>query len=102
MTISIPKTLSQGDRIHVIAPSSSWSPICKTETEKDSQRRAIQRLESLGLKVSIGQHVWESGPFDCPSVQQRLDDLHQAFEDLESRRSLRSSVGGTQIRFCTA
>ena len=81
MEAVVPNKLRPGDRIHVIAPSRSWTSICQTPVEKESQRRAIARLESLGLRVTLGAHVWESGPFACPSVAHRLEDLHAAFAD---------------------
>ena len=76
-----PPKLRPGDRIHVVAPSTSWSKICQTEVEKESQIRAVQRLESLGLRVSIGEHVWALGPYECPPVEQRVAGLHDAFRD---------------------
>ena len=78
---TIPRKLKPGDRIHVVAPSRSWTSICKTPVEQESQRLSIARLESLGLRVTLGAHVWESGPFECPSVAHRLEDLHAAFAD---------------------
>ncbi len=77
----IPRKLRPGDRIHVIAPSRSWASINNTPVEKESQALSIKRLESLGLRVTLGAHVWESGPFQCPSVEHRLADLHDAFSD---------------------
>lgn len=81
MSAVIPKKLVPGDRIHVVAPSRSWSTICQTDEEKKSQKRAVERLESLGLRVTLGEHVWNTDRFENSPVENRVSDLHAAFED---------------------
>jgi muramoyltetrapeptide carboxypeptidase len=79
----IPPKLQPGDRIHVTAPSRSLTSICKSDVEREGHALSIQRLESLGLRVTLAAHVWESDPFDCPTIEHRLADLHDAFRDPE-------------------
>lgn len=42
---------------------------------------AHARLESLGLKISFGQHVRECNILNSSSVRSRVEDLHDAFRD---------------------
>ena len=41
----------------------------------------MESLESLGLRVTLGEHVWDSDRFENSSVEKRVADLHAAFED---------------------
>ena len=85
--------LKPGDRIHVIAPSSSLSSIRIGPVGDESHQRAINNLRSLGLSVSFGNYVEESGPFQTASVDQRLEDLHEAFRNPEIKGIL-TVIGG--------
>ena len=85
--------LQMGDSICVIAPSSSLSSIRIGQVGDESHHRAIQRLKDLGLKVSFGEHVSETGPFQTASVEQRLADLHNAFRDPEVKAII-TVIGG--------
>lgn len=73
----IPKKLKRGDHIRIIAPSESLSPKLK----RNLRERGIERLKALGLEVSFGKYVDEKDEFDSASVKQRLEELHDAFED---------------------
>ena len=95
MVLRTPPKLSAGDRIHVIAPSRALSTICASEVEKASHRRSIARLESLGLRVTLGKHLWDTDPFGCPTVEHRLEDLHQAFADPDVAAVI-TVIGGWQ------
>ena len=75
--------LQINDRIHVIAPSTSLSVIRVGQVGEESHHRAIKKLTNLGLNVTFGKHVYETGPFQTPSVVQRLEDLHNAFRNPE-------------------
>ena len=73
----IPKKLKRGDHIRIIAPSESLS----LKLKKNLRERGIKRLETLGLEVSFGKYIDENDEFDSSSVEQRLEELHDAFED---------------------
>lgn len=62
--------------IRVIAPSNSMA------IDDESLIVAAQkRVESLGLRFSLGKHVMERDTFDSSSIESRLEDLHEAFAD---------------------
>lgn len=73
----LPKRLKEGDHIRVIAPAESFF----MKFTKELEQRGVERLNKIGLQVSFGKHVRELGPFDSANKEQRLADLHQAFED---------------------
>ena len=79
MQATIPSKLKPGDCIQVIAPSRSLSAINKSDAEHAAALLATQRLESLGLRVRFGRHINESDPLECPTIEHRLEDLHEAF-----------------------
>jgi muramoyltetrapeptide carboxypeptidase len=68
--------LIKGSEVRVIAPSLSLKTISQNNIDF-----AIKSLETLGLKVTFGKHVYEHDIFDSSSIQSRLDDLHEAFKD---------------------
>ena len=70
-----PKRLKAGDTVAVIAPASGLS--------KESFDKAIQNLESLGLKTKIGKSARGVKGFLAATDKERLDDLHWAFSDKE-------------------
>lgn len=70
-----PKRLKAGDRVAVIAPASGLTP--------ESFDRALQNLESLGLKPKVGKSARGVKGFLSATDKERLDDLHWAFSDKE-------------------
>ena len=68
--------LIPGDEVRVVAPSLSLKLV-----SPDNIARATQCLQSLGLKVTFGEHVNEEDIFHSSSIQSRRDDLHAAFLD---------------------
>ncbi|MEM1324869.1 MAG: LD-carboxypeptidase [Bacteroidota bacterium] len=70
-----PRRLEKGDTIGVITPGSYISD--------KALEKGIKNLESLGLKVKLGQHIRAQRGFTAGTDQQRLDDLHRMFEDRE-------------------
>lgn len=88
----IPKKLKKGDHLRVIAPSESFFPKFTEELEK----RAVKKLEAMGLKVSFGKHVRELNDFDSASVEHRLEDLHDAFADRDVQAII-SANGGASV-----
>ncbi len=70
-----PARLRQGDLVAIIAPSG--------RTDDEAIAKAVLNLESLGLRVKLGQHLRAVHGNYAGSVQQRLDDLHAMFADPE-------------------
>lgn len=83
-----PAKLKPGDEIRVIASSRSLSII-------SSELRSIanKRFESLGLKLSFGQHVEESDMFNSSSIESRVADIHDAFRD-PNVKGILTVIGG--------
>ncbi len=71
-----PRKLQEGSQIRVIAPARSLSII-------DGERRelAVAALGSLGLRVSFGKNVGRCDAFSSSGVEERIQDLHDAFAD---------------------
>ncbi len=84
----IPKRLSAGDEVRVIAPSTSLSFL-----NHQVREIADERLASMGLSLSFGEHVNECDDFDSSTIQSRVDDLHRAFLDPKVGAIL-SVIGG--------
>jgi muramoyltetrapeptide carboxypeptidase len=74
----IPQKLKKGDAIQIIAPASSFGII-----SKECREIANQKLSGLGLKLIFGKHVEEMDEFSSSSIQSRIDDLHEAFQNPE-------------------
>lgn len=70
-----PRRLKSGDTVAVIAPASGLS--------QESFDKALQNLESLGLKTKVGKSARGVKGFLAATDKERLDDLHSAFGDAE-------------------
>lgn len=86
----IPKKLQQGDGVRIIAPSRS---LALPWINDDLKSLAKQRLEELGLVVSFGNYVNECDVFDSTTVQHRVEDIHEAFQDTSVQLVL-TVIGG--------
>lgn len=84
-----PKKLTVGDEVRIIAPALSLKIV-----SKDNIGYAIQILESLGLKVTFGKQVNEEDIFHSSSIQSRLEDLHEAFQD-NNVKAILAVIGGS-------
>ncbi|HXH54434.1 MAG TPA: S66 peptidase family protein [Gammaproteobacteria bacterium] len=84
-----PEKLKKGDEVRVVAPSRSLGAVTK-----DNIDHAIKVLESLGLKVTFGKHVNEKDSFSSSSIQSRLEDLYEAFQD-KSVKAILAVIGGS-------
>ncbi|MEK7605313.1 MAG: LD-carboxypeptidase [Patescibacteria group bacterium] len=85
----IPPKLKTGDTIRIIAPSDAHTADNKPEDIKLAQKN----LESLGLKVTYGEHITEIDEFKSSSIESRITDLHAAFEDPDVKMVLASDGG---------
>lgn len=84
----LPNRLSPGDEIRVIAPSTSMAVIKGKQVEL-----ATQRLNQLGFTVTFGKHVEEHDEFFTTSIEQRIEDLHDAFRD-PNVKGILTALGG--------
>ena len=84
-----PKKLNNGANIRVIAPSRSLSMI-----SQDCINRAIKRLEKdFKFNVTFSKHCYEKNEFVSSSIEHRIEDLHEAFEDKKIDGIL-TAIGG--------
>ncbi len=79
-----------GDGVRVITPARSLKTSWVTEELK---RVALQRFQELGLRLSFSEHVNEINDFESSSIQSRVSDLQDAFED-KSIQLVIAAVGG--------
>ena len=84
----IPEKLKRGDEIRIIAPSRSASIL-----SEEGVQLAKERLENLGFTVSFGKHVFDKDLQNSTSIQQRVEDLHNAFRD-ENVKGVLTVIGG--------
>jgi muramoyltetrapeptide carboxypeptidase len=84
----IPTKLYPGDMICVTAPSKSLAVV----GEKVRQI-ATETLSRTGLKVKFSKNAETRDRFGSSSIQQRADDLHQAFVDPDIKAII-TAIGG--------
>ncbi|MGE7766101.1 S66 family peptidase [Peribacillus sp. NPDC096540] len=83
-----PSRLKAGDEIRVIAPSRSLAIV------KGEQRRlAEERLMELGFKVTYGNTALVHDDFFSNSIEDRIEDLHNAFRD-PNVKGIFTAIGG--------
>jgi len=89
----IPEKLKIGDEIRVIAPSRN---MCILSDE--IIQNAKERLEKLGFKVTFGKSVLQTigEDYDCASIEDRIEDLHEAFRD-QNVKAILSVIGGFNV-----
>lgn len=80
--------LQAGDEIRVIAPSRSMKII-----NEETREIANKRFSDLGLKVTFGKNVEICDDFTSSSVEERLEDLHDAFRD-KNVKAVLTVIGG--------
>ena len=86
--MNIPEKLSIGDEIRIVAPSRSASIL-----SEEGIVQAKERLEELGLKVTFGEHIFESDLQNSASIKHRVADLHAAFAD-RNVKGILTVIGG--------
>lgn len=80
--------LKLGDEIRVVAPSKSLAVV------KGEQRRlAEKRFDELGFKISYGKNVADHDEFFSSSIEERVEDLHDAFRD-PNVKAIMAVLGG--------
>ncbi|MEK6820884.1 MAG: S66 peptidase family protein [archaeon] len=88
MKTRTPPKLRKGDTIRVIAPANSMSGISKSILQL-----AEKRFQKMGIKVTYSAHARERNHLSTSSVEARLHDLHEAFEDEEVNGILAADGG---------
>ncbi|GLB61176.1 S66 family peptidase [Cytobacillus sp. NCCP-133] len=68
--------LKPGDEIRVIAPSRSMAIV-----KGEQLRIAQERLNQLGFTVTFGRNAEVHDEFFSSSIEERVEDLHDAFRD---------------------
>lgn len=84
----LPNRLAPGDEIRVIAPSTSMALVKGKQVEF-----AIERLTRLGFQVTFGKNVEDHDEFYSTSIEQRIEDLHDAFQSSKVKGIL-TALGG--------
>ena len=84
----IPEKLREGDEIRVIAPARSMAML-----GQDTIDIAKANFEAMGLKIGFGEHVMERDDFVSSSIESRVSDLEEAFEDKDVKGIL-TVIGG--------
>ncbi len=69
----MPARLKKGDKVGVIAPASP--------PKKEKLEKGIPFLESLGLQVKLGRNIDSKHGYLAGTDEQRLEDLHDMFQD---------------------
>ncbi|KAF2789728.1 peptidase S66, LD-carboxypeptidase A [Melanomma pulvis-pyrius CBS 109.77] len=83
----IPRALKKGDTIAFVSPSTRFNDILPAVFS-----RAAAYLESLGFHVKVIFHGPLKGSF-IENIQQRRDELHEAFADTEVKAIICTSGG---------
>lgn len=92
MNLIKPKKLEKGDTISIIAPSGG--------VESDENLlRATAYLKSLGYNVKWGKNVLKTNKYLAGTDNERLEDLHNAFNDKEINAiiALRGGYGAIRL-----
>jgi len=84
----IPPKLHPGDQVRVVSPATSLAYI-----PAEQRQTARERLASVGLSVSFGEHTEECDRWNSSSIESRVTDLHAAFADPEVKGIL-TTLGG--------
>ncbi len=84
----IPAKLKAGDEIRVIAPSRS-----ATILSVEGIQQAKKRFEGLGFIVTFGKNIFHSDLHNSAPIDERIADLHEAFQD-RNVKGILTVIGG--------
>ena len=87
----IPNKLKVNDEVRIIAPSRSLSII-----DKETREIANKRFEELGLKLSFSKNCELIDDFSSSSIEERIEDLHEAFLD-KKVKAIFTVIGGDNV-----
>ena len=85
-----PKKLQKGDTVMIVSPSSAVP-----DEFKKNFNNGVKFLEGLGLKVEIGKNVFKKHYYSAGTVEERLSDIHEAFENKKIKAVIMSIGGST-------
>ena len=86
-----PKKLHKGDKVALIAPSGYAKP--------EKIKQAIDNIKRLGLDIVYSERIFKRYGYLAGSDNERLADLHEAFENNEVKAifCIRGGYGATRI-----
>ncbi len=84
----IPDKLKPGDEVRIVAPARSASDISKV-----ALRRAQSTLESVGLRVTFSDNAFSQNQRGCPTDEEKVKDLEEAFTD-SNVKCILAAIGG--------
>jgi muramoyltetrapeptide carboxypeptidase len=83
-----PPRLSKGDTIGIISPASPTAARVPRRFE-----RGVHAIEEMGYSVKIGRNARKLRGHKAGTIQERVDDLHEMFQD-EEVKAIITSIGG--------
>lgn len=84
----IPKKLKEGDEIRVISPARSLAII-----SQENREIANENFRDIGLKLTFSKNVEEKDRFLSSSIESRINDIHDAFND-PGVKAIITTIGG--------
>jgi muramoyltetrapeptide carboxypeptidase len=89
--VLLPPSLKVGDKVRFISPAST--------PDRESVLQGAKILESWGLEVDFGEHVFNESGYLAGTDEERLSDLNSAFRDPKVRAvfSTRGGKGSYRI-----
>ena len=90
MKIIKPKKLNKGDTVGIISPS---EPI--TDDLREQFDKGLLALKRLGLKVKLGEHVFDQYYYNAGTKEHRIKDFNEMWNDSEVKMILMSQGGET-------
>ena len=92
MEILKPPKLTHGDLISIIAPASSVS-------DDSLIQKSFNYFEKLGYKVKLGKNVYQKRGYLAGTDEQRLEDIHDSFYDMNIKAifCLRGGYGSARL-----
>src|SRR5262245_62590218 len=88
--VRVPKLLRQGDLVRLVSPAST--------PDEDRVTRSVKLLESLGLRVGLGRHVFDKFGYLAGRDEDRLTDINEALADPEVRALIATRGGKGNYR----
>lgn len=80
--------LKPGDELRIISPSRSLSLIAA-----EQRKIAKEQLQKLGFRISFSTNSFETDDFLSSSIDARIEDLHEAFQD-PNVKGILTTIGG--------
>ncbi|MBA4319808.1 MAG: hypothetical protein C0412_15520 [Flavobacterium sp.] len=90
MTIIKPKKLQKGDTVGIVSPS---EPI--TQNLRKQFDKGVTVLQSLGLKVKFGKHIFDQYFYNAGTKEARVEDFNSIWKDPTVKMILMSQGGET-------